>query len=285
MSLRAGFYIYRAKYFDNKNLARYMGNFPLWIPKESTEELLKNLILPVCHRLEKDDVLVLPPKVYKTLRCTMTKEQDKAYQELKKEMVTYIKDKSVTVQQAIVKMIRLNQITSGFLPVDGAEPTHEFSENPKLDLLVSTVEEILENPKNKIIIWAHFRKDIEKITLKLKEFNPVTIYGGVEERGKLVKKFQEDTTCRIFIGNAQSAGLGLNLTAANYAIFYSYNFNWGDQVQAAERNNRIGSEVHKSLVYIYLVMKGTIDEAILGSLSNKTDMIESVMSYIKRGGE
>ena len=289
LSLRAGFYVFRKTHFEDKNMSNPHVQFSNWQPidtehKKTIQEGMKK----GSHRLEKDDCLKLPPKDFQTLRCDLSAEQAKAYVEIKKECVTFLNSKkAVTAQQAIVKMLRLNQITSGFVPTDTFDDSrdyHEFKSNPKLSLLKTTVSEILENPKNKIIIWAHFRHDIELLTETLKKYNPVTIYGGVKDRKALMDKFQTDKTCRIFIGQPRSAGLGLTLTKANYTIYYSYNFNWEDRAQSEDRNHRKGSEIHKRITYINLICRETIDEAIIGALKSKGKMTGEIMDFIREGG-
>lgn len=276
------FFAFRNQYFIDHNGGRFRGNFPDWQLRRGAEKIIMEKMSKNCHRLEKKDCLNLPEKMYETRYCYATPEIIKHYSEMKKDCITFINDQAVTAQVALTKILRLNQITSGFLKtVEGVET--DFQSNPKMDILKEVVDEITQNPNNKVIVWAHFRKDIETIAKTFAHLNPVVIYGGVEDRGSLVNSFQTSPQVRMFVGQPHSAGIGITLSAANYAIYYSYNFSLEDRLQSEDRCHRKGSEIHKSITYIDLVMKDTIDEVILKALKSKNDMAESVMEYIKSG--
>ena len=78
-----------------------------------------------------------------------------------------------------------------------------------------------------------------------------------------------------------SAGIGVNMTQASFAIFYSHSYNWGDDEQAEARNYRGGSEIHEKITRVDIVAKNTIDEIILNALSAKKDVSESILRYMK----
>lgn len=275
------FYAFRTRYFQDANAARYKGGFPEWKVKSASEKDLNDALTMSAHRLEKKDVLTLPEKIRALKYCELTPEQRKMYKELKDECISYLTNEvAVTAQVALTKLIRLTQITSGFVKgVD--ENIFRFDKNPKLELCKELVEEILERPENKVIIWARYRYDIE-ILMKTYPTASV-IYGDIKDRGEQVRRFQEDSDCRIFIAQFQSASEGITLTKANYAIRYSYNYNYLDWRQAEDRCHRKGSEIHKNITYIDLAAKDTIDEAILGSLDSKNTSASEILDAIKRG--
>lgn len=276
------FFAFQRKYFYDDNALRYRGNFSDWKIKPGADKLLMKQMSLDSHRLEKKDCLSLPDKIYKTLYCDLSPEQKRYYDEIVEDCITFIDgEKAVSTQHALTKLIRLHQITSGHVTPDETSDIHVFEENPKLDATVAAVDEILANPTSKLIIWAHFRHDIELLVKTFEKYNPVHIYGGVKNHGELVNKFQTDPTCRIFVGQAMSAGTGITLTAASYAIYYSYDFSAGNRAQSEDRCHRIGSERHESIVYIDIVCNKTIDEAILKAVREKKKMSDTVMTYIK----
>lgn len=275
------FYAFRSRYFTDTNFGRYRGGFPEWKIKEESEAQLNKLLSQSTHRLEKKDVLNLPEKIRANKFCELTIEQKKIYKALKDECIAYLKENTaVTAQVALTKLIRLTQITSGFIK-DTEGNIHSFKENPKLELCKELVEEILERKGNKVIIWAHYRYDIKTLCKVYPE--AAYIYGDVKDRGAQVKKFQEDSNCRIFIAQFQSASEGITLTAANYAIRYSYNYNYLEWAQAEDRCHRKGSEIHKNITYLDLVAKDTIDEAILAVLDNKYTTSSEILEELKQG--
>jgi SNF2 family DNA or RNA helicase len=275
------FFAFRAKYFIDENVYNFKCNFPNWVLKSGQETVLNEKLAKKSHRLEKKDVLELPDKIYSNKYCFLTKEQNAAYKDLKEECITILNDNTITAQVALTKIIRLTQITSGFLKAIDNNII-KFANNPKLNLCKELVEEILCNKENKLILWAHYVNDIETLQREFKQFNPVCIKGGTTKRGELVEKFQNDESCRLFIANPQAAAEGITLTRANYAIRYSYDFNYINFKQAEDRNHRKGSEIHNKITYINLVAKDTIDELIISSLDDKNTTSQEILEFIKK---
>ena len=277
------FFVFRTTYFYDAN--QYIRNlqFPNWKIKPQMEQILKDKMKQVFHRLEKCDVLKdLPGKIYTKRYCYLTKEQEELYIGIKRDCIAFINENAVTTKVALTKALKLNQITSGFLK-DDAGVINVLDDNPKMELLAEVVDEILtENDTNKVIIWAHFRHDIETIYEKFRA-QAVRVYGGVstEERNEAEYRFQKESDVRIFVGQPMSAGEGLTLTAANYGVYYSMNYSSKDRRQSEDRCHRKGSEIHDSIVYIDLIAQGTIDEIVLRKVDDKIDFADSVLSYLK----
>ena len=107
--------------------------------------------------------------------------------------------------------------------------------------MLDTIEEM----DGKVIIWSRFRQDIKKIRKALeKDYGSgtvVTYYGDTsqEDRDKAIDRFQNDEGRKFFVGNAQTAGRGLTLTAATNVIYYSNDFNLETRIQSEDRCHRI----------------------------------------------
>jgi SNF2 family DNA or RNA helicase len=102
-----------------------------------------------------------------------------------------------------------------------------------------------------------------------------------EDRGRNVDTFQNSPTCRVLLGNPQSGGIGVNLTASDISIYYSRNFSLEAELQSQARNHRGGSEIHKKITRIDLVTPGTIDELVMQSLEAKEEIGEKLITQIK----
>jgi SNF2 family DNA or RNA helicase len=133
--------------------------------------------------------------------------------------------------------------------------------------------ELLEQIEGKAIIWANYVHNIESITNKLKdiygESSVVNIYGDVsaEKRKEAVYRFQNDDSCKFFVGNPSTGGFGITLTAASYVIYYSNNYSYEVRLQSEDRAHRIGQK--KNVTYIDIVARDSIDFHILKALQNK----------------
>jgi len=280
------FFEFRARYFTDKNKhwAGKPNYFPKWEVKPGAEALVQKKLETLVDRRTKDECLDLPEVVFERRYCELMPEQAKRYEEIRKELITIIHDQGVSVAKtALTRDLRLNQVTSGHLTMDNGE-VYSFEDNAKLSLLKSILFDELSD--RKVIIWAVFRQDIENIRRLVQSLDLASacIFGDTsqEDRQNEIDNFQNQAECKIFIGNPASAGTGITLTASDVAIFYSYNYNLGNYLQALGRNHRKGSEIHKSITYIHLVAKGTIDEAIVEGLERKEDLADRVMNNIRR---
>ena len=105
----------------------------------------------------------------------------------------------------------------------------------------------------------------------------VAIYGDIkkEERGAIVQRFQTDPETTVFVGQIDTAGTGITLTAADTCVYYSVNFNFATYSQSLSRIHRIGQK--NRCTYIHLVVENTIDETILQALDKKEDLAKTVV--------
>jgi SNF2 family DNA or RNA helicase len=105
--------------------------------------------------------------------------------------------------------------------------------------------------------------------VKYGEKSTVCIFGevSVEDRRQAVKRIQEDPDTRFLVANPTTGGFGLTLTACNTVIYYSNNYNLEVRMQSEDRAHRLGQK--GSVVYVDIVAKNTLDEAIMKSLINK----------------
>lgn len=192
-----------------------------WTNIEDLQLRLKPFVL----RRLKEDCLDLPAKLPSvTLTATLTPEVWNVYKDMKDEMVAWLSDQTVSVAaQAIVKTIRLAQVTSGFLGgvqtqtlVDFDAPeiesrpawlpgleaipdTVKSKSEPilqteikeigreKLDVFLDWYKQCLgENPDLKVLVWCRFRAELYRLVKELEEKGGIlvgAIVGG-QKRGE-----------------------------------------------------------------------------------------------------
>lgn len=245
-------------------------------PKWRNLDKLQRLLEPHSYRVRKDECLDLPPKIYKSHYFELSPEQMKAYELMKEERRMELADETVAVQ-ALSAGIKLQQITSGFVLHEGK--AHYVSKpNPRLSALMELIEDI----DGQFIIWARFREEIRAITemLRANDIPAVAYFGDVSaaDREIAVDEFQRGTV-RAFVGQQQAAGMGLTLTAAQTAIYYSNDFNLEHRLQSEDRCHRKGTK--GSVVYIDLVAEDSIDETITRALQHKSDVAAAILGDLK----
>jgi SNF2 family DNA or RNA helicase len=230
-------------------------------------------------RVTKQECLDLPEKIYTRLIVELSAEQRRLYKELRQNMVMTIGSEVIPVPLMLTRLLRFQQITGGFIPAeDGVKTLPIAGSNPKLDALLSDIEDLPADES--VIIWARFRAEIQRIVRALREAygaNSVGAYYGdtsAEDRAALIDAFQGKRT-RFFVGNPQSAGLGLTLTAASTVYYFSNDFALENRSQSEDRCHRIGQR--RSVVYKDIVCRGTIDERVLEVLKSKLDVADAIV--------
>ena len=227
-------------------------------------------------RVTKDECLDLPDKVYMRRDVELTAEQRRAYDQMKLMALSVLDEGIVSTNNALTQLMRLHQICCGHTKLDDGTEV-DFPSNRVEELLAA-----LEEVDGKVIIWANYRKDIERIRLRLQEvygMTPVASYYGdtdADERQEIVTRFQDpDDDLRFFVGNPRTGGYGLTLTAAKTVIYYSNNFDLEVRLQSEDRAHRIGQT--RKVTYIDLITPGTVDEHIVKALRNKINIASAVL--------
>ena len=235
---------------------------------------LGQLVSPHSYRILKKDCLDLPDKVYTRREVELTDEQQQAYGDMKANAMTVLKGQSLTAVNVLTQLIRLHQITCGHMKTDSGETLN--LKNNRLDELM----QILGETTGKVIIWANYIHDIKQIEKAISEeygsSSCCTYYGATpqEERQKCINSFQGKTSIRFFIGNTQTGGYGITLTAASTVIYYSNNYDLEKRIQSEDRAHRIGQK--NKVLYIDMVAKGTVDDKIIKSLRNKVNIAKEI---------
>jgi len=268
------FYTFRNRYcrmggFENRTIIGY----------DNVQELL-DLIKPYVHVVRKEDANDLPPKTYQIRTVSASKEQKDLYQQLKDYMEAISGDGILTTKTVLERFLRYQQIAGGHLPY-----MDEFGEwhikpidNPKLEELMS----ILGDTDEKVIIWARFVPEIQDIERTLaKEYGPesvVTYYGETDDRSDSKSKFQNGNA-RFIVANQQTGSMGLTLTAATLAIYFSNSFSYQDRVQSEDRCHRTGQK--HPVTYIDILSDLPIDRYIRHALEKKQDMATFVADNLR----
>jgi SNF2 family DNA or RNA helicase len=282
------FFTFRAKYFMDKN-ARMPAHihFPDWVVKPTSMLAFNEIIHARGAVARKADCLDLPPLIRKRVEVAMGNKQARAYESMRKDFVAFMDGGTAVAQLAITKALRLQQIVSGFVRCEsegaGSENDVHFDDNPRIDALRSVLEEIFEQGQ-KVIIWAVFHENYAQIRKLLESMKVqyVQLHGDINgnKRQEYVDDFNNKSEVMALIGHPGSGGVGVNLIAASYSVYYSRGFSLEFDLQSEARNYRAGSERHEKITRIDLVAPNTIDDLILERLSNKQGISDKVLREI-----
>ena len=271
------FYTFRNRYaimggFNRKQIVAYRDLDQL-IQKEHS----------IAYRVTKDEALDLPEQTFENRYITMSAKERNTYEKIRRDSFAELSDGgTITATTVLTKLLRMQQFTGGFLVEDEATKPQLVSRG-KLDALSDILKDYVVEGKKKLVIFARFLPEvheIERLTesiLKPNGMKAVAIYGEIkkEDRGDIVQQFQTDPSTMVFIGQIDTAGTGITLTAADTCVYYSVNFNYATYSQSLSRIHRIGQKNH--CTYIHLVVENSIDSQVLASLTKKEDLAKTVV--------
>ena len=261
----------------------FQEEFVIPIEKKKDEEKAKKLqalIKPFVLRRNKSQVATeLPPKTEHLFYCQMSTEQAERYEQVKSEYRnellqsleegTFAK-KQVQVLQGLIK---LRQIANHPKLID-----EDFSgESGKFENVIHTLENILANG-HKVLIFSQFVRqlDIYRKHFDKEKISYAYLDGQTQNRGEVVRTFQENKEIQLFLISLKAGGVGLNLTEADYVFILDPWWNPAVEQQAIDRTHRIGQTKN---VFIYkFISKDTVEEKILALQGRKKQVAESLIT-------
>lgn len=253
---------------------------------------LKKLIRNNSFVANKSACLDLPPVTEHKLYCELGPKAMKAYKELDKELITEIEGIGldldsqgwttnkvkdlfnnfinepnnfnqkdlIALDSALVKTMKLQQITGGFIKNTETDQTMLIDKN-KLNLLQEVIE---KHKKESIVIFCKFRAEID--TIKQLYPKALELSGKTKDKGKPVRDFQAGKS-NIIVVQLRTGSAGINLTKGSTVIFYSWSGSYIDMRQAKDRLDRIGQKNPVNLYY--LIARNTIDLTSLELLKHR----------------
>lgn len=284
--------------------------------------LLQERLARTSFLISKKEALPdLPPKTYDTIEVSMTPEQSKIYSKVLNQLYVQIEaeigssdlPKEMLINNVLTKLLRLTQVTSGFVSWDEVHSDDgellvpkiidRIDPNPKLEELVSLLKD--KDPDQKTIIWACFEQDLKTIDarLRLEGMDSVLFYGKTKDYDRQVAeyRFNCDPDCKVFVGNPDAGGVGLNLLGYNYRndkteysdlnretncdhiIYYSQGWKLTARSQSEDRANRRGTRVTTRITD--LMVPGSIDQEIRERVTQKIEtanLIKDVRKVLER---
>ena len=270
----ASYYAFRNRYAEMKTMHLRGRSIQVVHAFQNLNELSEKL-QPFSYRVLKEDCLDLPPKNFIKRYVTLTPDQFKVYQQMKKQAISTLNGKVSSTMTVLTQLMRLHQITCGHFTAD--DGTTQLLPNNRITELIN----ILEETEGKAIIWANYQRDItqiiEHITKKYGQGSVVDYYGLTpqDERQDNIRKFQNGDECRFLVGTPQTGGYGITLTKANTVIYYSNGYDLEKRLQSEDRAHRIGQK--KNVTYIDIICEDTVDEKIVKALRDKINIASEVL--------
>lgn len=222
-----------AIYYRNGDKSKSVGEFvnehakKMIIPQGSTnlEELRESIKHMYIRRLSSD----IPGMVNKFLDTriyTLNKEQKEKYDTLWDDYVRAQEENGDNTNE------EYRQLVEGTL-------VRQFLANEMVENTIKLCNDYIEDGE-KVVIVCNFTSEIQKF----KEYygKKCVVYDGkmtAKQKDKSEKEFMENPKIKVFIGQIESAGVGLTLTESRIMIFNSYSWLETSNRQMQDRIYRI----------------------------------------------
>lgn len=270
----------RSKFIDRYVLAQanFFGGVQfLGLNPERKEEFFK-IIDPFFRRMPKEVVLpYLPRKTYVTREIEMVKEQDKAYQEMKKGLLAQLKNGVLMADNPLVQTTRLIQLASACLDYQPDGTVRMVPPSNKIDEMFEVLDELGDEP---LVVFAESRQliDLAADALEKAKISFSKVVGGLtaDQTDKAVQDFQ-NRKVRVILGTTGAGGVGLNLTTAGTLLFIQRPWKMVESKQTEDRVHRIGSEKHDKITIIDLLSVGTVEDKKRKRLEEKGTNLEELV--------
>lgn len=282
--------IFGANYYAFRNRYAIMGGFDKHqiVGYRDMDELIRKAH-SIAYRVTKAEALDLPDQTFENRYVQLSASDRRVYDQLRRESYAELEGEGeVTAPTVLTRILRLQQLTGGFLRLDDTDAP-KMVNHAKLDALMEIAEDCA-SAGQKLVIFARFTSEIDLIAASLEDAG--IRYGMVDgrtptehrkgrdgaetlSRGEIVEDFQTNPKTSVFLAQIQTAGLGITLHAASTAVFYSLDFNYANYVQALARIHRIGQ--NQKCTYIHLLVEKSIDEKVLKTLASKQDLASCVV--------
>jgi SWI/SNF-related matrix-associated actin-dependent regulator 1 of chromatin subfamily A len=247
---------------------------------ELQERLRSTLMI---RRLKQDVLLELPPKrrsiiplETKWVEPENIKRQLEAMEAADAELrLARTEDDRAAYAAAAEKLKYLNEVAFE----DMAKYRHMLALS-KVPAATDYITTLLESGVEKIIVFAHHRDVLEALQTNLGAYSPTLIYGGMntEVRDQAVQRFQNDPTCRVFLGGIQAAAEGLTLTAASHVVFVEVDWVPAKITQAEDRAHRIGQ---LDIVFVHqLIIDNTLDAYMIKKVVWKQEVADKALDLM-----
>lgn len=223
----------------------------------------------ITFRAERD-VLDLPDVQHIEHSFELTPPAKRIYRELAREFVADLGEGTITAANALTRLLRLQQLTSGYAKLDDTDDRYEEVHTGKADLLHDILDSL--GPEEPVTIFCKFKLDlanIHRVAGKL-GYSSLELSGARHE----LEAWQAGEA-QVLAVQIQAGGVGVDMTRAAYCIYYSLGFSLAEYEQSLARVHRPGQD--RPVVYLHLIAESTVDRRVYKVLAERKDVIETIL--------
>lgn len=226
----------------------------------------------IAFQRSTEDCVDLPTLTTQHIPVIMNRAAMTAYQTMEAQFWAEVKDGVVTADNAMVKLLRLQQIACGYLPTPDGEHAIEWFSHAKAEAL----DDLLEDAPLPAVVFCRFRPDLGEVARIAAKRG--LRYGEISGlRKDLTNHGTMPEGIDLMGVQIQSGGVGIDLTRAQTFFVYSMGFSLGDHDQAVARLIRPNQKA-SHVTGLYLLAQGTVDPRVVGAINRRRNIVETVMA-------
>lgn len=261
------FVAYRRRYADCD--IRFPSKVKRWLRQDE----LANKTDPYIWRVNIDDVLDLPEAMHEVLPVPLDGKAARYYRDLERDMTAEIEAGTVTVSNALTKLLRLQQATGGYARTDESGTVLIDGMPSKVAVLEDRLSDLSE--LEPVVVFCRFRTDLNEVAAMARRLGRT--YAELSGEANDLAAWQAGNATIIGV-QIQSGGAGIDLSRAAYCFYYSLGFSLGEYEQSLARLRRPGQT--RCVRYYHLVTEGTVDEQVYGALRERRNVVDAVLTKL-----
>jgi SNF2 family DNA or RNA helicase len=254
-----------------------------WVPRPGSHEMAYNALQPGI-RFKKADCIKLPPVTILPRHCTLTKEQQDAYAQMKAHLVLHMGTTTASAVNAADAISKLRQILCGAVKMPDGNYT-VIPHGPRLDVL----KESIEQAAAKVIVVVPFkgiarvlREELQDWHDKKKDGKRVEIVNGdvtPKDRNRIFQDFRDDPALTELVCHPAVMAHGLTLTQADMLAYYAPIYSNDLAGQVNDRINRPGQTLKMTIVRI---SASPLERSIYALLDTRAQTQENMLALFKK---
>jgi SNF2 family DNA or RNA helicase len=221
------------------------------------------------------DVLELPEETHQQIDCILPEKTMRFYRELDRDFYAELEGGRLAVPNALIKLLRMQQITSGCLPLecDDNQEQMRVIDTVKADMLKDLISDF--PPHEQVVVFCRFRSDLDATACVARALKRP--YGEISGAANDLTSHGTlpDEPGRITGAQLRAGGVGVDLQRAHLAVFYSLGFSLTEYEQAVARVHRAGQT--ESCHFYHLVAPNTVDEKVYRALRDRKEVVRYIM--------
>lgn len=236
-------------------------------------------------------VLNLPPVQHEQIVVNLCPAARRVYDALDEDLVAQVKAGVIDASNALVKLLRLQQLASGLAVAEVDDETTTPEEvarsiaggtvsgsrvtevvcNAKRDALM----EIIEDTDEPVVVFGKFRRDIDIVheAAKLARASSLELSG---QRNELAQ--WQGGAGRVLAVQIGAGSEGITLVRARICVYLSTGFDMGAYEQSLARTHRPGQK--RNVVYYHIHARDTVDQKVYGALRSRKNLVAAALAGV-----